>query len=104
PTKGSRRPGSGQEARRDVPLKLRFCRYANVRRRISPLGLVDTEKIVVALDCGACACDDFKGLETGKANLETGPVFAVLNHSIMHLQFPLRCHYIIGASADKIKF
>ena len=53
PTKGARRPGSGQKARRNVSLEFRFGRNSDVRRRVGPLRLISAEKIEVAFDGNA---------------------------------------------------
>src|SRR4029450_2317888 len=103
PAKNSRRPGIGKETRRNVPLESRLRRNSDVRRRISPLGLLNTEKIEIASDCTACACDNLKRFKTGVTYLQTGAILAVLNHSIVQLEFPLRCQDIISASGKKVK-
>src|SRR4029450_5395999 len=103
PTKSSRRSGSSQKARRNVPLKSRFSCDPEVRCRISALRLIDTEEIEIALDRAACSRDDFEWLEPGESHLQTGAIFAVLNDGVVQLQFLLCCMHFIGASAKEIK-
>jgi hypothetical protein len=43
---------------RSLPLKFRFRCNSEIRRRISPLRLIDPEEIEIALNCSACAYTD----------------------------------------------
>src|SRR4030095_844030 len=104
PAKGPRRSGSSQKARRNLPLEFCFRGYSQIRRRISPLGLISAEKIEIALDGGACAHDDFERLKAGVTDLQTSAILAILNQRVVQLQFSLCCQYIIRTSANKVKF
>src|SRR4029077_11992602 len=99
PAKGARRPEGGQKARRNVSLKFRFCRDPDVRRRISPLRLINTEEIEISFNCTARACADFKRFQTGIAYLQTGTILTVLNDSVVDLELLLCCMHLIGPSA-----
>ena len=43
---------------RSLPLKFRFRCNSEIRRRISPLRLIDPEEIEIAQNCSACAGND----------------------------------------------
>src|SRR4030095_231616 len=104
PTKGSRRSGSSQKARRNVSLKFRFRCDSEIRRRISPLRLIDPEEIEIALNCSASACNDLKRFKTRIPDLQTGAILTVLNDGVVQLQFPLCCMHLICASSEKVEF
>jgi hypothetical protein len=83
PTKDSRRSGSSQKARRNVSLKFRFRCDSEIRRRISPLRLIDPEEIEIALNCSACAGNDLKRFKTRIPDLQTGAILTVLNEGVV---------------------
>src|SRR4030095_3008221 len=91
PTKGSRRSGSSQKARRNVSLKFRFSCDSQIRRRISQLRMIDPEEIETAINSRACACTDLKRFKTRIPDLQTGAILTVLNEGVVQLQFPLCC-------------
>src|SRR5690349_12261172 len=96
PVKGSRRSGSSQKARRNVSLEFCFRCNPDVWRRIGPLGLINTEEIEISFECDACACDDFKRVQTGITHLQTATILAVLNDCVIDLEFPLCCVHLVG--------
>src|SRR6478672_13054670 len=104
PAKGSRRSGSCQKARRNVSLKFRFRCNSEIRRRISPLRLIDPEEIEIALNCSACAYTDLKRFKTRIPDLQTGAILTVLNDGVVQLQFPLCCFYMVSANSEKVEF
>ena len=65
PAKNSRRPGTGEKARRNFPLEFRFCGDPDVRSWIGSLRLVRTEKIEISFGRGTSAGNDLERFETG---------------------------------------
>src|SRR5712691_4383598 len=95
--KGSRRPGSGEKAGRNLPLEFRRDLEFDERRRVCLGARFSPKEIKVAPDRDAASERDVKRLEARIGRLHPSAIFAVLNPRIVHLQLPLGSYDIIGA-------
>ena len=103
--KSSRGPRSGEKARGNLPLELRFSCDSEVGSRIiRPLGLMGAEEIKVPFDRHACPRNDLKRFEAGITYLQTGAILAVLHDSVVQVQFVLSVRDdIVSSKAGVVK-
>src|SRR5215475_2481032 len=87
PPKGSRRSGSSQKTRRNVPLEFYFRGNSDVRSRIRPLGLICSEEIKIPFDCNPSTRNQFEVFDAGITYLHPRAVLTVLNNGVVQIQF-----------------
>src|ERR1700761_2366396 len=89
PSKSSRRSGSCQETRRNVPLEFYFRGNSDVRGGIGPLRLIGAKEIEIPFDCNARARNQFEVFNAGITYLDTGAILAVLNDGVVQVELLL---------------
>src|SRR5436190_2338771 len=98
-TEGSRQSSRREKTERDLSLESQFGGDSDVGSRISFFGLVSTEEIEIPFDCGAGARNKLQVLDAVIPDLHTDSILAVLDDSVMQLQFPLRGQHVVGSKA-----